>query len=105
MEATGYTTPLTFEVEIEVTDSRADVDLDGRVDSTDVFYMMLYTANISAGNSDFVLSEDAEKNKQMIAAADVDGNGSVDSTDAFYALYYVASKGAGVNMTWEDIIK
>lgn len=105
VEATGYTTPLTFEVKIEVTDSRADVDLDGRVDSTDVFYMMLYTANISAGNSDFVLSEDAEKNKQMIAAADVDGNGSVDSTDAFYALYYVASKGAGVNMTWEDIIK
>lgn len=105
VEATGYTTPLTFEVEIEVTDSRADVDLDGRVDSTDVFYMMLYTANISAGNADFVLSEDAEKNKQMIAAADVDGNGSVDSTDAFYALYYVASKGAGVNVTWEDIIK
>ena len=105
VEATGYTTPLTFEVEIEVTDSRADVDLDGRVDSTDVFYMMLYTANISAGNADFVLSEDAEKNKQMIAAADVDGNGSVDSIDAFYALYYVASKGAGVNVTWEDIIK
>ena len=105
VEATGYTTPLTFEVEIEVTDSRADVDLDGRVDSTDVFYMMLYTANISAGNADFVLSEDSEKNKQMIAAADVDGNGSVDSTDAFYALYYVASKGAGVNVTWEDIIK
>lgn len=105
VEATGYTTPLTFEVEIEVTDSRADVDLDGRVDSTDVFYMMLYTANISAGNADFVLSEDAEKNKQMIAAADVDGNGSVDSTDAFYALYYVASKGAGVAVTWEDIIK
>lgn len=105
VEATGYTTPLTFEVEIEVTDSRADVDLDGRVDSTDVFYMMLYTANISAGNADFVLSEDTEKNKQMIAAADVDGNGSVDSTDAFYALYYVASKGAGVNVTWEDIIK
>lgn len=105
VEATGYTTPLTFEVEIEVTDSRADVDLDGRVDSTDVFYMMLYTANISAGNADFVLSEDAEKNKQMIAAADVDDNGSVDSTDAFYALYYVASKGAGVNVTWEDIIK
>ena len=105
VEATGYTTPLTLEVEIEVTDSRADVDLDGRVDSTDVFYMMLYTANISAGNADFVLSEDAEKNKQMIAAADVDGNGSVDSTDAFYALYYVASKGAGVNVTWEDIIK
>ena len=105
VEATGYTTPLTFEVKIEVTDSRADVDLDGRVDSTDVFYMMLYTANISAGNADFVLSEDVEKNKQMIAAADVDGNGSVDSTDAFYALYYVASKGAGVNVTWEDIIK
>ena len=41
----------------------------------------------------------------MIAAADVDGNGSVDSIDAFYALYYVASKGAGVNVTWEDIIK
>ena len=105
LEATGYTTPLTFEVEIEVTDTRADVDLDGSVDSTDIFYMMLYTANIAAGNSDFVLSEDAEKNKQMIAAADVDGNGSVDSTDAFYALYYVACKGAGVAVTWEDIIK
>ena len=66
--------------------------------------MMLYTANISAGNADFVLSEDAEKNKQMIAAADVDGNGSVDSTDLFELLRYCAEKGAGLQPTWTEIL-
>ena len=57
------------------------------------YFKKSLAVSVMLGNADFVLSEDAEKNKQMIAAADVDGNGSVDSTDAFYALYYVASKG------------
>ncbi|MFR4475775.1 MAG: hypothetical protein ACLT3Y_00025 [Ruminococcus callidus] len=41
----------------------------------------------------------------MIAATDVDGNGKVDSTDLFYEMYYIANRGAGNDVTWEDIIK
>ena len=105
VEATGYTTPLTFEVTIAIADNRGDIDLNGKVDSTDMFYIMLYCANISAGNKDFALSEDAAENERMIAATDVDGNGKVDSTDLFYEMYYIANRGAGNDVTWEDIIK
>ncbi len=105
VEATGYTTPLTFEITIAIADNRGDIDLNGKVDSTDMFYIMLYCANISAGNKDFALSEDAAENKRMIAATDVDGNGKVDSTDLFYEMYYIANRGAGNDVTWEDIIK
>ena len=70
-----------------------------------MFYIMLYCANISASNKDFALSEDAAENKRMIAATDVDGNGKVDSTDLFYEMYYIANRGAGNDVTWEDIIK
>ena len=105
VEATGYTTLLTFEITIAIADNRGDIDLNGKVDSTDMFYIMLYCANISASNKDFALSEDAAENKRMIAATDVDGNGKVDSTDLFYEMYYIANRGAGNDVTWEDINK
>ena len=48
----------------------------GGIDSTDIFYTMLYIANVAVGNDGGLTAE-------QIAAADVDGNGTVDSTDSF----------------------
>ena len=76
---------------------RGDVDGSGGIDSTDIFYTMLYIANVAVGNDGGLTAE-------QIAAADVDGNGTVDSTDSFYIMYYVALHGAGIHQTWEEIL-
>ena len=76
---------------------RGDVDGSGGIDSTDIFYTMLYIANVAVGN-------DGGLTDEQIAAADVDGNGTVDSTDSFYIMYYVALHGAGIHQTWEEIL-
>ena len=76
---------------------RGDVDGSGGIDSTDIFYTMLYIANVAVGNDGGLTAE-------QIAAADVDGNGIVDSTDSFYIMYYVALHGAGHNTSWEEVL-
>ena len=76
---------------------RGDVDGSGGIDSTDIFYTMLYIANVAVGN-------DGGLTDEQIAAADVDGNGTVDSTDSFYIMYYVALHGAGHNTSWEEVL-
>lgn len=74
-----------------------DIDKNGDVDSTDIYYVLYYVANIAVGN-------DGELSTKQIAAADVDGNGTVDSTDIYYMLYYVALHGAGMQKSWEEIL-
>ena len=76
---------------------RGDVDGSGGIDSTDIFYTMLYIANVAVGNDGGLTAE-------QIAAADVDGNGTVDSTDSFYIMYYVALHGAGYDTSWEEVL-
>ena len=76
---------------------QGDVDNSGGIDSTDIFYTMLYIANVAVGNDGGLTAE-------QIAAADVDGNGIVDSTDSFYIMYYVALHGAGHNTSWEEVL-
>ena len=77
--------------------AKGDVDNSGGIDSTDIFYTMLYIANVAVGNDGGLTAE-------QIAAADVDGNGIVDSTDSFYIMYYVALHGAGHNTSWEEVL-
>ncbi|MDY3655628.1 MAG: leucine-rich repeat protein [Ruminococcus callidus] len=74
-----------------------DIDKNGDVDSTDIYYVLYYVANIAVGN-------DGELSTKQIAAADVDGNGTVDSTDIYYMLYYVALHGAGMQKSWKEIL-
>ena len=76
---------------------RGDVDGSGGIDSTDIFYTMLYITNVAVGNDGGLTAE-------QIAAADVDGNGTVDSTDSFYIMYYVALHGAGYDTSWEEVL-
>lgn len=63
-----------------------DADGDGKIDSSDIFDIMLYVAYCAVG-------KDGGLTADQIAAADVDKNGKVDSTDVFYVMYYVALKG------------
>ena len=81
----------------EPTISKGDLDGNDTLDSTDIFYTMLYIANVAVGNDGGLTAE-------QIAAADVDGNGTVDSTDSFYIMYYVALHGAGHNTSWEEVL-
>ena len=77
--------------------SKGDLDGNDTLDSTDIFYTMLYIANVAVGN-------DGGLTDEQIAAADVDGNGTVDSTDSFYIMYYVALRGAGYDTSWEEVL-
>ena len=81
----------------EPTISKGDLDGNDTLDSTDIFYTMLYIANVAVGN-------DGGLTPEQIAAADVDGNGTVDSTDSFYIMYYVALRGAGYDTSWEEVL-
>ena len=81
----------------EPTISKGDLDGNDTLDSTDIFYTMLYIANVAVGN-------DGGLTPEQIAAADVDGSGTVDSTDSFYIMYYVALHGAGYHTSWEEVL-
>ena len=98
-ETTTETTETTTTTTTPETPTLAKGDLDGsdRIDSTDIFYTMLYVANVAVGNPGGLTPE-------QIAAADVDGSGKVDSTDVFYMMYYVALHGVGKDVTWEEVL-
>lgn len=74
-----------------------DIDGSGSLDSTDVFYSMLYIANTAVGNT-------VKISKEQITAADVDESSSVDATDVYYLMYYIALHGVGVNVSWDDVL-
>ena len=75
----------------------ADLDNNGSVDSTDVFYILLGVAQNAVGM-------DSGWTPAQEKAADIDGSGAVDSTDVFYVLLYIARNSAGIPTTWEDIV-
>lgn len=76
---------------------KGDIDGNGSLDSTDVFYSMLYIANTAVGNT-------VKISKEQITAADVDESSSVDATDVYYLMYYIALHGVGVNVSWDDVL-
>ena len=76
---------------------KGDIDGSGSLDSTDVFYSMLYIANAAVGNT-------VKISKEQITAADVDENNRVDSTDVYYLMYYIALHGIGIDVAWDDVL-
>lgn len=75
----------------------ADLDNNGSVDSTDVFYILLGVAQNAVGM-------DSGWTPAQEKAADIDGSGAVDSTDVFYVLLYIARNSAGIPTTWEMLV-
>ena len=99
---------------------KGDANLDGKVDSTDIYELMRYIAYVGAGFSDTELLETspdaADENLSVLAyfLADADTESTegkntaekrLDPQDMFYVMYYVANRGAGVPVTWSDIIR
>ena len=99
---------------------KGDANLDGKVDSTDIYELMRYIAYVGAGFSDTKLLETspdaADENLSVLAyfLADADTESTegkntaekrLDPQDMFYVMYYVANRGAGVPVTWSDIIR
>ncbi|WP_449073599.1 GLUG motif-containing protein [Ruminococcus sp.] len=99
---------------------KGDANLDGKVDSTDIYELMRYIAYVGAGFSDTKLLETspdaADENLSVLAyfLADTDTESTegkniaekrLDPQDMFYVMYYVANRGAGVPVTWSDIIR
>lgn len=91
-----------------------------RWDSTDIYELMRYIAYVGAGFSDTKLLETspdaADENLSVLAyfLADADTESTegkntaekrLDPQDMFYVMYYVANRGAGVPVTWSDIIR
>lgn len=72
---------------------KADLDGNGKIDTSDIFDAMVYVAYRGVGL-------DGGLTDEQVAAADIDGDGKVDSTDIYYMLYYVALQGAGKNPSW-----
>ena len=99
---------------------KGDANLDGKVDSTDIYELMRYIAYVGAGFSDTKLLETspdaADENLSVLAyfLAEADTESTegkntaekrLDPQDMFYVMYYVANRGAGVPVTWSDIIR
>lgn len=76
---------------------KADLDGNGKIDTSDIFDAMVYVAYRGVGL-------DGGFTDEQVVAADIDGGGKVDSTDIYYMLYYVALQGAGKNPSWQDVI-
>ncbi len=76
---------------------KADLDGNGKIDTSDIFDAMVYVAYRGVGL-------DGGLTDEQVAAADIDGDGKVDSTDIYYMLYFVALQGAGKNPSWQDVI-
>ena len=76
---------------------KGDIDGSSSLDSTDVFYSMLYIANTAVGNT-------VKISKEQVTAADVDESSSVDATDVYYLMYYIALHGVGVNVSWDNVL-
>ncbi len=69
-------------------DFAADVNTDGEINAMDATQVLMYSAQLGAGNAPDLTT--AEK-----VTADVDGDGCYDANDATYILTYAAEAGAG----------
>lgn len=96
-KTTTTTTQPSFPTAKEGSLDKGDIDGSGSLDSTDVFYSMLYIANAAVGNT-------VKISKEQITAADVDENNKVDSTDVYYLMYYIALHGIGIDVSWDDVL-
>ncbi len=100
---TTTTTTNTDDVEIFV---KGDGDLNGTVDTFDAYQALLFYANISAGNEDFVLDKDPVNETRIEEQLNVDENSVIVTKDAFFILLYYAEKSSGnISITWDSIIR
>ena len=103
--ATTTTATATTTKPIILPRTRGDANMDGEVDSQDVFELLLYIARTAVGEKDVVFHEDPTVNRWLILMMDINNDNKLDSQDLYYLLLYIAMHGAGIKATWSDVLK
>ena len=91
---------------------RGDLNFDGGVDSTDIFYLSLYIAQKAVGMKTTLYtgtSTDANMEDFAFYLMDFDTLGqtstaTLDSTDIYYLLLYVANRAVGNHIAWDSFV-
>ena len=91
---------------------RGDLNFDGGVDSTDIFYLSLYIAQKAVGMKTTLYtgtSTDANMENFAFYLMDFDTLGqtstaALDSTDIYYLLLYVANRAVGNHIAWDSFV-
>ena len=84
-------------ISLDTPSAVGDVNLDGKVDSSDAADLLIALARMGAG-------EDSGMNDAQLAVADVDGNGTLNAADATVILQYAAYIGAGGALGLEEFL-
>lgn len=84
---------------------RGDANMDGRVDSQDMFELMLYIARRAVGEKDVVFNENPNVNRWLILLMDINNDSVLDTQDLFYLMLYIAMHGVGMDVSWSDVLK
>lgn len=79
--------------------------MDGIVDAQDMFELMLYIARRAVGEKDVVFNNDPNINRWLILLMDINNDGELDTQDLFYLMLYIAMHGAGMEASWNDVLK
>lgn len=111
-------TPLPSDATIQITPSQSvrlgDVDCNGTVDTTDIFYLSQMVLEAPNGKLSTTYLDQQLKNKnsswykeysfmKCAAVADIDHNAYIESTDKDELMLYVAQKGANTTITNKEI--
>lgn len=84
---------------------RGDANMDGRVDSQDMFELMLYIARRAVGEKDVVFNDNPNVNRWLILLMDINNDSVLDTQDLFYLMLYIAMHGVGMDVSWSDVLK
>ncbi|MGN0593258.1 MAG: dockerin type I domain-containing protein [Ruminococcus sp.] len=96
--ATGYSTDLTFTVDVTVEETATgDVAQDSQITISDATAVLTIYAKQAAGIS---VDEYTESQKK---AADINADDRMDISDATAILTYYARNAAGLNPSWDEI--
>ena len=79
--------------------------MDGRVDSQDMFELMLYIARRAVGEKAVVFNDNPNVNRWLILLMDINNDSVLDTQDLFYLMLYIAMHGVGMDVSWSDVLK
>ena len=84
---------------------RGDANMDGRVDSQDMFELMRYIARRAVGEKDVVFNDNPNVNRWLILLMDINNDSVLDTQDLFYLMLYIAMHGVGRDVSWSVVMK
>ena len=105
-DGSGYSTDLPFgDVYIAL---KGDVNFSGETNASDAAKVLIYAADVGAGQTpDLYSSDKNDETLEQLARclADVNEDGLINASDAALILIYAAEQGAGNQPDWDAILK